>query len=108
MHGNPKCSMDIYALVKTLFKPGQLKNQKLVTLAEHFQVTDQIEAFHNAESDTLATILVANQMSGFMQTGRSDRKRGNLQGQKRPLLRASEKLESQADLCRYRYHEILL
>ena len=56
----PKMSMDIYALVKTLFKPGQLKNQKLVTLAEHFQVTDQIEAFHNAESDTLATILVAN------------------------------------------------
>lgn len=56
----PKMSMDIYALVKTLFNPGQLKNQKLVTLAEHFQVTDQIEAFHNAESDTLATILVAN------------------------------------------------
>lgn len=56
----PKSSIDIYPLVKTIFKPGQLKNQKLATVAEYFKVTDQIEAFHNAESDTLATLLVAN------------------------------------------------
>lgn len=56
----PKASMDIYTLVKHLFQPNELKNQKLQTVAEYFQVTDQIEHFHNAEADTMATILVAN------------------------------------------------
>lgn len=56
----PDDSIDVYALVRCLMKPNETKNQKLMTMAEYFGVADQIERFHNADADTMATLLVAN------------------------------------------------
>lgn len=56
----PYLSYDIYGLVKKLFRVTEVKNHKLATIAEHIGISDQIKRFHNAESDTMATILIVN------------------------------------------------
>lgn len=72
-HRSPKMSFDIYTLVKTLFQPNQLANQKLATVSDYFGVTKQIEAFHNSDADTMATLLVANHLVQMCKEERFER-----------------------------------
>lgn len=54
----PRVSMDLYLVASRYLYASQLKNYKLATVTDYFGHTDKIKAFHNAESDTLATELV--------------------------------------------------
>lgn len=56
----PKISYDIYGLVKKLFRISEVANHKLATIADYIGITEQIQQFHNAAGDTMATLLIAN------------------------------------------------
>lgn len=58
----PDDSVDIYRVVKEVVRPGETENQKLATITDYFGFSDEITAFHNAESDSLATILCYNRL----------------------------------------------
>ena len=61
----PEDSVDIYRVVKEVVLPGETKNQKLPTITEYFGFSDRVSAFHNAESDTMATFLCYNHLIGL-------------------------------------------
>lgn len=56
----PDVSVDLYAVVKEVIDPGETENKKLSTIVRYFGLEDEISQFHNAESDTLATMLCLN------------------------------------------------
>ena len=58
-------SIDLYLVVKNVIEPGVTENQKLVTITRYFGYADRIEQFHNAEWDTLATLLCCNRLIGL-------------------------------------------
>ena len=58
----PPISMDLYKVVKHVFMPGETLNHRLITISEHFGFGEQIENYHNAEGDTMATLLCCNAM----------------------------------------------
>lgn len=62
MSFDPDDSVDIYRIVKEVIRPGETGNQKLVTIANYFGFSDEIERFHNAESDSTATMLCYNRL----------------------------------------------
>lgn len=56
----PTASYDVYNVVKKLFTVSEVKDHKLATITEYIGAAKEIEQFHNAEGDTMATVLVAN------------------------------------------------
>lgn len=62
---SPVQSVDIYNVAKDLISPKDICNYKLRTVVEYFGFGQDIAQFHNAESDTLATMLCANQFASM-------------------------------------------
>ena len=58
----PRASIDVYQVVSSVLNAAQVANHKLATVADYWGFTKQIEAFHNAEGDTLATELVLGKL----------------------------------------------
>lgn len=56
----PQGSIDIYKVVKAVILPGETVNYKLGSVTKYLGLADEITQFHNAEGDTMATLLVAN------------------------------------------------
>ena len=56
----PQESIDIYKVVKAVILPGETVNYKLGSITNYLGLADGITQFHNAEGDTMATLLVAN------------------------------------------------
>ncbi len=55
---SPRTSVDVYPAVCTVLDASQVKNHKLGTVASYWGFDAEIERFHNAEGDTLATRLI--------------------------------------------------
>jgi len=56
----PETSIDVYGLAKYALEPGETENYKLSTITAYFEFDSLIETFHNAEGDTMATLLCFN------------------------------------------------
>lgn len=57
---SPKISIDLYTVVKDVIDPGETENKKLLTITKYFGLESAISQFHNAQGDTLATLLCFN------------------------------------------------
>lgn len=60
----PQESIDIYQVVKAVILPGETVNYKLGAITKYLGLSGEISRFHNAEGDTMATLLVANRCIG--------------------------------------------
>lgn len=56
----PSMSIDLYKIIKDVLEPGETENKKLSTVAAYFGFTEDVEKFHNASGDTMATLLCFN------------------------------------------------
>lgn len=56
---DPQESIDIYRVVKAVILPDETVNYKLGAIAKYLGLDNGISQFHNAEGDTMATLLVA-------------------------------------------------
>lgn len=54
----PDASMDVFPVAKAVIMPDETVNYKLATVTDFFGFTDEVEQFHNADGDTMATELV--------------------------------------------------
>lgn len=59
---SPEVSIDLYAVVKDVIDPGETENKKLQTITKYFGLDDEVSQFHNAEGDTMATLLCFNRI----------------------------------------------
>lgn len=57
---DPEDSLDVYLVIRDIVDPGETENRKLQTITEYFGFAEQINQFHNAEGDTMATMLCFN------------------------------------------------
>lgn len=60
---SPAQSLDVYHVAKDIISPKDIRNYKLRTVVEYFGFDQDIAQFHNAESDTLATMLCVNKFA---------------------------------------------
>lgn len=68
----PEVSVDLYAVVKDIIDPGETENKKLLTITKYFGLEDEISQFHNAEGDTLATMLCLNKCVNLCRTKKNE------------------------------------
>lgn len=58
----PRASIDVYPPVMTVIDASQIINHKLGTVAKYWGFDKEVERFHNAEGDTLATELILGKL----------------------------------------------
>lgn len=58
----PRASIDAYPVVQTVLDASQVINLKLPTVTRYWGFDKQVEKFHNAESDALATELILGRL----------------------------------------------
>lgn len=69
---SPEASIDLYAVVKDVIDPGDTENKKLPTITKYFGLEHEISQFHNAEGDTLATMLCFNRCVDLCRTKKNE------------------------------------
>lgn len=69
---SPEISVDLYGVVKDVIEPGETENKKLPTITKYFGLEDEISRFHNAEGDTLATLLCFNKCVELCRTKKNE------------------------------------
>lgn len=62
---SPEVSIDLYTVIKDVIDPGETENKKLPTITKYFGLDGEISQFHNAEGDTMATLLCSNRCIGL-------------------------------------------